>query len=58
MLRNTNIIKFIKFQETWKIRFKYVIYFIIFIFLQKTKYKEVGKTEIQGAVSDDAYPLM
>jgi len=58
MSRDSNFIKFLRSQETWKIRTKYLAYFIIFSVLQRTKYKEVRKAEIQGAVSDDAYPLM
>jgi hypothetical protein len=58
MFRNSDFIKFIGAQETWLIRFKYLAYFVILSTFKRVKYREVRKSEIQGAVSDDAYPLM
>jgi hypothetical protein len=58
MMKKRRILKFIASQETWGIRYKYLLFFALFTILEKTNLREVRKNEIQGAVSDDAYPLM
>jgi hypothetical protein len=58
MQNNKKILKFITSQTTWRIRFKYLLFYIFSSLLKKTKIREVQKNDNQGAVSDDAYPLM